>query len=206
MEYEIENESSEEGTLAEFVWMEDGAEIEVPVAPVVRVERASRLGTVPGLDEDELLSEAELARWVEWQMWGPILALPQRRASWGIRPDTDESGRVDWGAFGTVDFARIAPEFDKARYKADRLREKLADTLDTLAMVKRRLPAAGFLALKYLQMDILQREHVVNDDVLAVLRLQQRITQLRDEIRTLRQHSAERRQRGPRTMAALVRA
>lgn len=206
MEYEIENENSE-STLAEFVWMEDGTEIEVPVAPVVRVERVSRLGTVPGLDEDELLSEAELERMIEWEMWGPIMALPQRRTSWGIRPDTDESGRVDWGAFGTVDFARIAPEFDKARYKADRLREKLADTLHTLSLVKRRLPAVGLvLALKYLQMGILQREHVVNDDLLAVIRLQQRITRLRDEIRTLRQHSAERRQRGPRTMAALVRA
>lgn len=207
MQYEIENESNEEGTLSEFVWIDDGAEIEVPVAPVIRVERESRLGTIPGLDEDELLSEAELERTVEWEMWGPILSLPQRRTSWGIRPDIDESGRVDWGAFGTVDFARVAGEFDKARYKAERLSERLAESLDTLSMVKRRLPAAGlYLALKYLRMGILQREHILNDDVLAVLRLQQRITQLRDEIRTLRQHSAERRRRGPRTMAALVRA
>jgi len=199
MTYENETERSEEYE-APFIEMEatsDGEHMEIPVSAAIKVERPSRFGTVQGLDEEELIGEKELERWIEWQEWGPILALPHRRTYGGIRPDIDESGRLDWGAFGTVDFERASEPFDKRRYKIDRLQEKLADTLHSVAMVRRRLPTrAAYLAIKYVQMGILQREHIVSDDVLALLRLMKRVDMLQAEIRDLRQAST--RRRGPR--------
>ena len=99
--------------------------IVVPESVLLRIERDMGYGSVPGLDDDELASPAELERWVMIQEWGPILALPAGGQQGGIRPEVDESGYIDWGAFGTVDFDRLRPPFDRARYKADKLREEL---------------------------------------------------------------------------------
>jgi hypothetical protein len=171
----------------------DGDLIEVPASPLVRVEKHSGWGRVAELDDDELLDECELERWVEWQEWGPILELPLPRRRSHIRPNMDESGRVDWGAFGTVDFERLYGSFDKARYKADILREKLNDVLITIDIVQRRLPPQAALVLKYVQMGMIQREHIISDDILAMLRLQNQVEQLRAEIEALRTASRRRR-------------
>jgi hypothetical protein len=64
-----------------------------------------------------------------------------------------------------VDFERTRPEFDKARYKADKLREKLKDVLIMLGIVKERLPGkAKDLVLKYLRTGIIGLEHITNED------------------------------------------
>jgi hypothetical protein len=160
-------------------------EIEVPASPLIRLERNTGWGGVEGLEADELLDEAELERWLTWQEWGPIMALPVKKPHSAIRPTIDESGHVDWGAFGTVDFERMYGPFDKVRYKADILREKLKDVLITLDIVKQRLPAAGYLALKLVQMGIIDSDHITNDDVRAVRRLRRRVQELRDEITDL---------------------
>ena len=183
----------------------NGEDIEVPSSPLVRVERQRGWGSVQGLDDEELIGEAELERWIEWQEWGPILELPvpQRRSF--IRPNTDENGHVDWGAFGTVDFERLYGPFDKARYKADILRDQLKDTLITIDIVRRRLPPQADLVLEYVRMGIIQREHLTSDDVRAMLRLQSRVQQLREEIKGLRNTSRQRReatiQHAPATLA-----
>ncbi len=91
----------------------------------VCVERHSGYGRVPGLEDEELADAAELERQVVLDEWGPILALPVcKNGSW-IRPDIDEKGNYDWGAFGTHDFERLYGGFDKARFKIDKLREEL---------------------------------------------------------------------------------
>ena len=97
---------------------------DVRYGPVVP-ERPDRYGSVPGLDDEELADPEELQRWVTFQEWGPILALPVKRRHRWIRPTVDELGHLDYGAFGTVDFERLYGKFDKARYKADKLREEL---------------------------------------------------------------------------------
>jgi hypothetical protein len=76
-----------------FVVYED---IEVP-EPVLRVEHGNRYGSVAGLDDDELLGPAELERAVYSQEFGPVLALPVKGKSSGIRPVVDETGGLDFG-------------------------------------------------------------------------------------------------------------
>lgn len=178
-------------------------EIEVPASALVRPERNTGWGGVEGLEADELLDETELERWLTWQEWSPVMALPVKRPRSAVRPTVDESGHVDWGAFGTVDFERMYGPFDKAHYKADILREKLKDVLITLDIVKQRLPPAGYLALKLVQMNIIDSDHVTNDDVRAVLRLRRRVQELRDEIVELM--ACRRRRRGAATRRALAR-
>jgi hypothetical protein len=119
-----------------FITEED---IVVPESALLSVERDSGYGSVPGLDDEELASPAELERQVFLAEWGPILALPCKGFNGGIRPIVDEFGHLDWGAFGTVDFLRLREPFDKARYKADKLQEPLQWALITLGMVQERL-------------------------------------------------------------------
>ena len=170
----------------------EGERIEVPASAVLRIRRSRGWGNVPGLEDDELLDEQELERWLEQQEWGPVLALPAKQRRCTLRPSMDEEGRVDWGAFGTVDFERRYGSFDKARYKADILREKLKDVLITLDIVRRRLPPAGYLVLKLVQMGIISSDHVTSEDVQAVLRLRRQVQLLRDEIGDLRALRARR--------------
>jgi hypothetical protein len=160
-------------------------------------EVENRYGSVPGLDDEELADPAELEREVVLQEWGPVLSLPVQSSKSGIVPAVDESGGVDWGAFGTVDFQRTMPEFDKARYKAEKLREQLKDVVIIMSIVSERLPGrAKYLVLKYLRMGIIELEHIVHPDMAALARLYLRAMRLREEIRVLKEASeARRRQR-----------
>ena len=97
--------------------------IEVPESVLLRREKKNKYGTVPGLDNDELANLDELERMVYQQEFGPVLALPVKFEGSVIRPEINEEGHVDWGAFGTVGFDRYRGEFDKVKYKADKLRE-----------------------------------------------------------------------------------
>lgn len=167
----------------------------VPVSALLHEQRSSRYGSVPGLDDEELADPAELERQVFLQEWGPVLALPSRDEPQGIRPAIDEEGHVDWGAFGTVDFERIRPSFDKVRYKADRLQEELKDVLIMFGTVKRRLPRQASLVLKYLRMGLIELKHIVNDDMLALARLYRRARKLQDQIAELREVGREKLRR-----------
>lgn len=163
---------------------------DVPVSALLHEERKNRYGSVPGIDDEELADPVELERQVSLQEWGPILRLPNRHEPRGIRPAIDEEGRVDWGAFGTVDFECTVPAFDKARYKADKLCDELENVLIMLSIVKHRLPGrAKYLVLKYLRMGVIGEEHIVNEDVLALAKLYQRARRLQKEIAELREVS-----------------
>ena len=176
-------------------------EIVVPESAMLRVERDTGYGSVPGLEDEELADPAELERQVFIDEWGPILALPCKGSGGGFRPAIDEFGHLD-GAFGSVDFARLRPPFDKARYKADILREKLNDVLITLDIVKQRVPATGFLVLKLVQMGILSEEHVTGEDVRALLRLRRRVQSLREEITDLMTSRRRRKEAALQRVAA----
>jgi len=162
--------------------------VEVPESVLLRREQGNKYGSVPGLDDEELADPFELEREVMLEEWGPVLALPVKGSGSGIRPGVDESGLVDWGAFGTVDFERTMPEFDKARYKAEKLREQLKDLTIRMALVKERLPGkAKYMVLKYLKMGVIGFEHIANFDMLCLARLYLRARRLRDEIWRLEQ-------------------
>lgn len=159
---------------------------DVPASALL-CERTNQYGSVPGLDDDELADPRELERQVMLQEWGPILLLPNRHEPRGIRPAIDEEGRVDWGAFASVDFERTMPAFDKARYKADKLKDQAENALIILGIVQRRLPdGARGLVLKYLRLGIIDEEHIVNEDMRAFVRLQARADRLQRQISELR--------------------
>ena len=160
----------------------------------VRVERQSGYGSVPDLADEELADPEELERQVVLDMWGPILALPDMGHHSGLHPVIDESGNLDWGAFGTADFERLHGGFDKARYKADQLQEQLRRTLIMLSVVSDRLPGnAKYLVLKCLDMGVIDFDHIVNEGMQAIARRHLQAKRLQQEIRELREFSRNRR-------------
>ena len=167
--------------------------IEVPESVLLRLDRCNPYGSVEGLPDEELADPAELERMVYEQEWGPVLALPVKGRRGWIQAAVDESGGVDWGAFGTVDFDRTIPEFDKARYKADKLRAELKDLLIRVSIVSERLPGkAKYLVLKYVKMAMIGLEQIVHADMLALARLCLRVQRLRDETERLERASEAR--------------
>ncbi len=180
--------------------------IVVPESVLLRREHVNRYGSVPGLDDEELADPDELERQVFIEEWAPILALPRRKSQCDIRPAIGEDGRPDWGAFATVDFERSHGGFNKARYRADRLREELRDKLIMLAIVKERLPGkAASLVLKYLAKGIITTEHIVNEDMLALAKLYLQAKRKQVEIAYLFEARQRRQEReGQRLLARLA--
>jgi len=154
----------------------------VPESALRRAERENPYGSVPGLDDEELATPEELERQVMREEWGPVLALPVNGRRRGTTPGVDESGGIEWGAYGTVDFERTMPEFDKMRYKADRVREELRNVLIMFSTVKDRLPKAKYKVLKYLRMGLIELEHIASVDMLALVRLHLRALRLQKKI------------------------
>jgi hypothetical protein len=174
--------------------MDDG--VEPPESVLLRRDRGHRYGRVPGLDDSELADPDELERQVFVQEFGPVLRLPVRAGRGFLRPSVDEEGRLDWGAFGTVDFDRHTGGFDKARYKADKVREQLKDVLILFSVVSDRVGGSGkYLILKYLRMGVIGLEHIVSEDMAALARLHLRIERLRQEMAELREASERRHRR-----------
>ncbi len=167
---------------------------DIPISAVLGAERPNRYGSVPGLDDEELADPAELERQVHRQEWGPVLRLPVRSGGNWIQPNYDEDGGVDWGAFGTVDFDRYRPAFDKARYKVECLRERLTWTVLMLGTVRRRLPRrAMYRVLKYVRMGVIEWEHIASEDMRQMVRLQRRAEAIRREIAELQEFRQRRR-------------
>ena len=174
---------------------EDECEIEdVPVSPLLSEERKNRYGSVPGLDDEELADPYELERQLMLEEWGPVLSLRVRGSKSHFRPHMDESFGVDFGAFGTVDFSRTMPEFDKRLYAAGKLQEQLNDTLIQFAMVRDRLPLAKYKVLKLVERDVIELEHIANADMQALALYHLRILRLQKRIARLRQLSWEKRE------------
>jgi len=172
--------------MKEAIEFEDECEVEdVPVSPLLSVGRRNRYGSVPGLDDEELASPEELEREVFLEEWGPVLMLPVRGRRSPVQPSIDEYFGVDWGAFASVDFARGMPEFDKARYKAARLREELRDVLIMMQTISDRLPKAKGLVLELVRTGVIDLEHIQSEDMYELARRYLRAERLRWEIRRL---------------------
>jgi hypothetical protein len=170
-------------------------DVVVAESPLLRRERSNKYGSVPGLDDSELANPDELERMVYREELAPVLALPASGNRCSLRPAVDEDGRLDWGAFGTVDFERMDP-FNKVLYKADKLREQLKDLVIRFGIVNERIKSrTKYLVLKYLKMGIIELEQIVNSDMRALARLYLRIQRMRRQITELREASGRRRQK-----------
>ncbi len=117
--------------------IEDG--VEVPESALLRVERDRGYGTVPGLEDEEPISIAELEHQIYIAEHGPLLAIPYEPPKSLIRPTIDENGRPDWGAFGTWDYERLRGTFNKAGFVADKLQKELRWAIIMLGIVQERL-------------------------------------------------------------------
>ena len=163
---------------------------------LLRLRRNSSYGSVSGLDDSELADPDELERQVLRQEFGPLLALPVTGGKRTIRPNIEQDGTIDWGAFGTVDFDRNRGDFDKIRFKADKMAERLKDLLIMFSIVNERIETrAKYLVLKYVRMGIIELDHIVNNDMLALARLHLRARKMQKEVAELREASERRRQR-----------
>lgn len=168
---------------------------EVDIRPerivVSRLEK-DRYGTVEGLDRDELADPAELERQVFLQMYEPLLSVPFR-SSYGsgqsFRGTCDLDGFVDYGAFDSIDFKRLFPSFDKARYKIDKLKEQLADSVIRLGIVCARIETANkYLIMKHLKEGVLELDDLTDMDLWNMGRLYLRSLRLKKEIKNIRNY------------------
>ena len=168
----------------------------VAESALLRRESMDRFGHVPGLDDSELADPDELERQVLRDEFGPVLVLPVTRSKNCIRPNIEQDGSVDWGAFGTVDFDRYSSGFDKVRYKADKIREQLKDLHILFSIVNDRIKTRGkYLVRKYVRMGIVEFDHITDRDMLALAKLYLRARRMRQEIIKLCEASERRHQR-----------
>jgi hypothetical protein len=102
-----------------------------------------------------------------------------------------------WGvALSIASSLRIKPEFDKARYKAEKLREQMKDLLILIGIVKERLPGrAKYLVLKYLKLGVIELEDIVSQDMRMLAKMYLRARKLQEDIAKLQEAGRSRRQR-----------
>jgi hypothetical protein len=162
----------------------------------LRRERGNRYGSVEGLSDDELADPDELERMAYVEEYGPILRLPLSERRHPFYGSIDEDGRVDFGAFGTVDFDRHRGEFDRIRYKVDKLKERLKDLVIMLTIVSERIPGrAKYKVLKYVRMGILDIAEIEDNEMYFFVEMYLRAVGLRQEIARLQEASRQRRLR-----------
>ena len=174
----------------EIFYIEDGAEVALPAW----IKPVNRYGTIADLPEEKLAGPDGLERVIYKEMWWPILRLPQQRWECPIRPNMDEDGKIDWGAFGTVDFDSYRPQFDKFRYKAEKLREKLKDLVIMLQIVSARIPGKNKLKiLRQARKGLLDIGDIVDNQMYFLAEMYLRAWRLRDKIERIYRRRKEQR-------------
>jgi hypothetical protein len=159
-----------------------------------QVEKVNRYGSLADLPDEELADPEELEHQVWIEMFGPVLKLPIKTKRGWIKSNMDEEGRINWGAFGTVDFDRHQPEFDSIRYKTEKLRERLRDVLILLDIVNRRLEGrTKYRVLKYLARGIIDLDDIEQEDMRALGQLYLEARAIRSKIAQLQELSRQRK-------------
>ena len=167
--------------------------VEVPVSPLLKRQRSSRYGSIADLDDEELIDPAEVERIYLKSEFAPILALPVKTRDGWIRPNVDEDGTIEVGAFGTVDFDRHV-HFDKALYKAEKLKEELANERLMIGLVSSHIKTiAKYEVIKHVLRGILDVDDIVNAEMHCLARRFLRLRRLQREIAELEERSKERR-------------
>ena len=166
----------------------------VAESPLLRREHSSRYGSVPGLDDEELIEPAEIDRVFLRDAFAPILALPVKTKKGGIKPNIDEDGTVEWGAFGTVDFDKYV-EFDKLRYKADKLREELFTDRIIMEMLSERIKDKNkYAIIDRVYKGTLDLGDITDFDMYCLAERYLRVKRKQREIARLEEKSREKRE------------
>ncbi len=166
--------------------------IEVPVSPLLKIQRSSRYGSIADLDDEDLIEPAEVERVYLREVFAPVLALPVKTKKGWIKPDIDEDGTVECGAFATVDFDRYR-EFDKARYKADKLKEEIFHERLMIELVSSHIKTtAKYKVIRSVLKGILDVDDIVDDQMSCLARRYLRMRRLQREIAELQERSNKR--------------
>ena len=161
--------------------VEEIDESELPVSGVVRVQRRTGYGTVADLDDETPADIGELQRISAYEMYGPVIALPGRGGRLG-HVVLDANGEVDWEAIGPAGGRRRRAQ-PAPSGRAGELRAELARVIGLIGLLKERVPGtAKYLVLKYVQMGILDAEHVTNHDLRQLAKLEAKARQLREQL------------------------
>ena len=165
----------------------------VPESVLIRPIRKDKYGSVPGLDDEALADPDELERQVLREEWAPVLVLPVPNSK-KFNPAWDWSVDVDFNAFASVDFERTQPEFDKVRYKADKLREDLKNLIIMIDTVRARIPGkAKYRVLKYVKNGSIELENISDFDMYCLAEMYLRALRMYAEIRRLEDASRARK-------------
>ena len=157
--------------------------IDEPASALRQEQRRTRYGNLADLPDEELADPDELERVIHKQMWWPVFSLPQQRWECSIRPNMDEDGRVNWGAFGTVDFESYRPQHSKLRYKAERIKEQLKDRVIGLRIISERIPGtAKYKILRLVRNGTLDTDDIEDFDMWQLAVGYVRARRLRSEI------------------------
>jgi len=167
--------------------------VEVPVSPLLKRKRKNRYGSIADLDSEDLIEPAEIDRLYLREVFAPILALPVKTKKGWIRPNIDEDGAVECDAFGTVDFDRYT-DFDKALYKADKLREELFHERLMVELITGKIKTtAKYKVMDYVMTDILDVDDIEDVNMYCLAKRCLRMRRLQREIDELTERSQERR-------------
>lgn len=157
----------------------------VPESVLLKRERSNQYGSVEGLPDEELADPEELERQIYREELGSVMMLPQPMSK-NFNPGWDWSVDVDFNAFASVDFDRTQPEFDKIRYKADKLRAELKDVLIIFDTVRTRIASkAKDKILKYVEMGIIDVGHIPDFDMYCLAELYLRARRKQNHIDNL---------------------
>ncbi|HBG27627.1 MAG: hypothetical protein A2Y10_15685 [Planctomycetes bacterium GWF2_41_51] len=168
--------------------------VEIPASARLKRQRRSRYGSIADLDSSELIEPAEIERIYLKSEFAPILALPVKTRKGWIRPNVDEDGTIELGAFGTVDFDRYV-NFDKARYKAEKLKEELFHERLMMELISGQIKTmAKYKIIKYVSTGILDVEDISDVTMYCLAKRYLRMRRLQSEIAEIVERSNKRRQ------------
>lgn len=170
-------------------------DVEVAPSAVLRRLRKSRYGLIQDLPEEELADPYELERQVVKAEFGPVLILERKSKSSGFRQCVHSDDEIGFDAFGTVDFERYKPEFDKTRYKADKLKEQLKDLVIMIEMINGRIKTVTkYKVLKYVKMGVIDVDDIADWDMWQLAMLYMRALRIKKQIVKIQEMSRKRRQ------------
>lgn len=167
----------------------------VPESVLLKRERPNRYGAIEDLPEEELADPDELERCILRDELEPVLLLPKPESE-RFNPAWNFSVDADFDAFASVDFERMCPEFDKARYKADKVEEERKEVLLTVVMLNERIKSKlKYKLFLHVLKGIIDLDDILDHDMWQFARYCLRAVRLKEQVKELREKSERERQK-----------
>jgi hypothetical protein len=169
--------------------------IVVPAAALRQQQQNDKYGHIEGLSNEELADPDEIERCILRDELEPVLLLAKPESE-RFNPAWNFSVDADFDAFASVDFERTCPEFNKARYKADKLEEERKEVLLTVVMLNERIKSK-FKYKLFLQVlkGVIDIDDILNWDMWQFARYCLRAVRLKKQVKELRERSERERQK-----------